>query len=74
MAAAVQEDKTALLAERDPEVRYYQASILAFYGQEEVALALLRDHSAKLLRGFCPERKPFTGEAPGQAGVWRITL
>src|SRR5438128_7250319 len=50
MAAAVRENKTALLAERDPEIRYYQASILAFCGQEELALTLL--HSA-IQQNYC---------------------
>ena len=50
MAALVRENKTALMAERDPEDRYYQASILAFCGQEEVALALL--HSA-IQQNYC---------------------
>jgi len=40
MAAAVRKNKTALLAEPDPEWKYYYASILAFCGQEEVAFAL----------------------------------
>ena len=50
MAAAARENKTALLAERDPEIKYYQASILAFCGQEEVALTLL--HSA-IQQNYC---------------------
>lgn len=50
MAAAVRENKTALLAERDPEIKYYQASILAFCGQQELALALL--HSA-IQENYC---------------------
>ena len=49
-AAAFRENKTALLAERDPEIRYYQASILAFCGQEELALTLL--HSA-IQQNYC---------------------
>jgi serine/threonine protein kinase len=42
MPAAARENATALAAERDPEMRYYQASILAFCGQREMAIALLR--------------------------------
>ena len=42
LPAAVRENSDSLAAERDPEMRYYQASILAFCGQREAALALLR--------------------------------
>jgi TolB-like protein len=42
MPAVARENATALSAERDPEMKYYQASILAFCGQREMAIALLR--------------------------------
>ena len=54
MAAAVRKNKTALLAEPDPEWKYYYASILAFCGQEEVALALLRAPFSKTTAWFLP--------------------
>jgi tetratricopeptide (TPR) repeat protein len=44
LAEAVQSEEPGLLAERDPETRYYQAAILAYCGQQELALRLL--HSA----------------------------
>jgi hypothetical protein len=38
----VRQNQTGLLAERDPEMRYYQASILAYCGQRQMAVTLLR--------------------------------
>jgi hypothetical protein len=40
--AMARESATALSAERDPEMKYYLASTLAFCGQREMAIALLR--------------------------------
>jgi TolB-like protein len=42
MSAVADEKKTALMAEHDPEMKYYQASILAFCGQKNLAITLLR--------------------------------
>ena len=39
---AVMESKPKLMSERDPEMQYFQASILAFCGQKEMATTLLR--------------------------------
>jgi TolB-like protein len=39
----VEEDKGGLMSERDPEMKYHQASILAFCGQKQMAMTLLRD-------------------------------
>jgi TolB-like protein len=42
MPALVRDQEKGLMSERDAEMRYYQASILAFCGQKKTALALLR--------------------------------
>jgi hypothetical protein len=42
MGATTMENKAALMSDPDPEMRYYQASILAFCGQKDLALTLLR--------------------------------
>ena len=42
IAAARRANQTALMAERDPEMKYYQASLLAFCGQGAMAMRLLR--------------------------------
>jgi len=42
LPAAVRENAAGMEAEHDPEMRYYQASILAFCGQKDAALAQLR--------------------------------
>ena len=42
MAAATTENEKGLTSERDPEMKYYQASILAFCGQKKTAITLLR--------------------------------
>jgi eukaryotic-like serine/threonine-protein kinase len=39
----VEQDKGGLMSERDPEMKYHQASILAFCGQKQMAMTLLRD-------------------------------
>lgn len=41
-AQAVRQNETGLLAEHDPEMRYYQASILGYCGQRQMAVTLLR--------------------------------
>ncbi len=41
MSAVVRQNAVALATERDPEMRYYQASILAFCGQREMAMTLV---------------------------------
>ena len=38
----VRESEPALIAERDPELKYYQGAILAFCGKKELALRLLQ--------------------------------
>src|SRR5581483_7808028 len=47
VASAVKQDESALRGERDPEVKYYQASILAFCDQHELAITLLRSAIAQ---------------------------
>jgi serine/threonine protein kinase/tetratricopeptide (TPR) repeat protein len=42
MEKAVTQIKPSLVAEHDPEMKYYQASILAYCGQDKVALSVLR--------------------------------
>jgi serine/threonine protein kinase len=42
IAAARRANQAALMAERDPEMKYYQASLLAFCGQGTMAMRLLR--------------------------------
>jgi TolB-like protein len=42
MAQQVRANKAGLMSERDPEFKYYQASILSFCGQQQVATTLLR--------------------------------
>jgi len=64
MAAAVRENKTALLAERDPEIRYSAA-------KKKWRWPYCTAPFNKLLRSFRAERWPFVGA--GQTGVWRVT-
>jgi TolB-like protein len=42
VGAAVRQTQPALFAEHDPEMKYYQASLLAYCGQDKTAIALLR--------------------------------
>ena len=50
MPQAVEESKAGLMSERDPEIRYFQASILAYCGQKSMATTLLR---SAIERNYC---------------------
>jgi eukaryotic-like serine/threonine-protein kinase len=43
LTRVVSENKAGLMAERDPEMKYFQASILAYCRQPQIGTALLRD-------------------------------
>ena len=50
LQAAVQKAEVALLAEADPEWKYYQGSILAYCGQQDLAVRLLQ---AAVAQNYC---------------------